>query len=122
MKRLLWLFVAVPAAILLIVFSVANRAPVTMLLDPFSKDDPAIALTLPFFVFLFSALILGMLVGGTLVWIGQGHHRKAARLSAAEALRWRKDAEAQKNRADTLAMGAAAAAVTALPVPDSKAA
>ena len=120
MKRLLWLFVAVPAAILLIVFSVANRAPVTMLLDPFSKDDPAIALTLPFFVFLFSALILGMLIGGTLVWIGQGRHRKAARQSASEALRWRKDAEAQKNRADTLAMGAAAA--TALPALDSKAA
>ncbi len=122
MKRLLWLFVAIPVAIILIVFSVANRSPVTMVLDPFSTDNPAISFTLPFFVFLFSALVTGMLLGGLLVWLGQGRYRKAAKLSASEAMQWRKDAEAQKNRADQLALAAATAPSVPALINDSQAA
>lgn len=109
MKRFLWFFLAVPLAIVLIVFSVANRVPVTMILDPFSRDNPAVALSLPFFVFLFAAFMTGMVTGAILTWFGQGRHRKAARLATLEAVKWRKDAEAQKNRADLLASAAAPA-------------
>ena len=103
MKKLLWLLLAIPMAVLLIVFSVANRAPVTMLLDPFSSDNPALAVTLPFFGFIFTTLLVGMISGAVLTWLGQGRHRKAARQAAAQARIWQHDAEAQKNRAEALA-------------------
>jgi uncharacterized integral membrane protein len=96
------LFVAVPVAVLLIVFSVANRGPVTMLLDPFSRDNPAVSLTLPFFVFIFGALVLGVLLGGFLVWLSQGRYRKEAKKQALEARNWRAEAEGQRRRADAL--------------------
>ncbi len=115
MNRLLWLFVAVPVAVVLIVFSVANRAPVTMLLDPFSRENPAISLTLPFFVFIFAALVAGLLTGGFLVWLGQGRHRKEARKQALEARTWRAEAEEQRKRADALVQEKQG--FTALPAP-----
>jgi uncharacterized integral membrane protein len=114
-KRILWLFVAIPVAVLLIVFSVANRGQVTMVLDPFSAENPAISVTLPFFVFLFGAFLAGLLVGGLVAWIGQGRHRRLEKRFAADAATWRKEAEAQKNRADTLAaqQGSGIAAIAA---------
>jgi uncharacterized integral membrane protein len=119
-KRLLWLFVAIPVAVLLIVFSVANRAPVTMLLDPFSRENPAIALTLPFFVFIFAAFVTGLLIGGFLVWLSQGRNRKEARRQAAEARNWRAEAEEQRNRADALVQQRQGIAATTLPVPANR--
>jgi hypothetical protein len=103
LKRILWLFIAIPAAVLLIVFSVANRAPVTMFLDPFSTENPALSVTLPFFVFLFAAFLGGLLVGGIVAWLGQGRHRRLEKRYAADAASWRKEAETQRNRADALA-------------------
>jgi uncharacterized integral membrane protein len=102
-KRILLLFVAIPLAVLLIVFSVANRAQVTMVLDPFSAENPAISVALPFFVFLFGAFLAGLLVGGLVAWLGQGRHRRLEKRFAGDAATWRKEAEAQKNRADALA-------------------
>jgi uncharacterized integral membrane protein len=78
-KKLLWLLIGIPAAVVLIVFSVANRHPVTMRLDPFHAENPSVAIQLPFFVFLFAAFIAGMVIGGLTVWISQGRYRKAAR-------------------------------------------
>ena len=118
MKKLLWLFVAIPLAIILIVFSVANREAVTLSLDPFTAGAPAFSLTLPFFVFLFSALITGLLIGGVVTWLGQGTYRKAARKQRAEAMQWRREAEAQRSRADELAAarhGFTAAGLPAVP-------
>jgi uncharacterized integral membrane protein len=119
-RRLLWLFVAVPVAVLLIVFSVANRAPVTMLLDPFSRENPAIALTLPFFVFIFAAFVTGLLIGGFLVWLSQGRNRKEARRQAAEAKTWRAEAEQQRNRADALVQARQGSAPATFPVPANR--
>jgi uncharacterized integral membrane protein len=121
-KRLLWLFVAVPVAVLLIVFSVANRAPVTMLLDPFSRENPAIALTLPFFVFIFAAFVAGLLIGGSLVWLSQGRNRKEARRQAVEAKNWRAEAEQQRNRADALLQASQGIGTATLPAPANRAA
>jgi uncharacterized integral membrane protein len=84
-KKLLWLLLGIPAAVVLIVFSVANRHPVTMRLDPFHAENPALAIQLPFFVFLFAAIIAGMVIGGLTVWISQSRFRKAARQEKARA-------------------------------------
>lgn len=84
-RKLANLVVLVPLAIVLILLSVANRQAVTFSLDPTNVENPAIAVSLPFFVFLFLAVFLGMFLGSGLTWLGQGKHRKALREKAFEA-------------------------------------
>jgi uncharacterized integral membrane protein len=102
MKKLLWLLLGIPAAVLLIVFCVANRQLVTVRLDPFSASNPAIAATLPLFVFLFLALIAGIFLGGFAAWLAQGKYRKTARRERARANRSEQEVEVQKQRAQSL--------------------
>ena len=59
-RKLIFLFITIPVAIVLILLSVANRAPVTFNLDPFNPEMPAYAFTLPLFVLMFAALLLGL--------------------------------------------------------------
>jgi hypothetical protein len=96
LKKLIGFFVLLPVGIALIVLSVANRNEVTLLIDPFDPENPAVAVTLPFFVFLFAAFIFGLVAGGILVWWRQGRHRAEARFQRAEARRWRELAEANR--------------------------
>lgn len=79
LKRFVWLFVVFPAGILLVTFALANRHPVRLNLDPFSANDPFLAVDAPFFLFLFGALLAGLLLGGCVTWFGQRRWRKAAR-------------------------------------------
>jgi hypothetical protein len=111
MRRALLLLILVPLAIVVIVLSVANRASVTFSLDPFG-DPPALSLTAPFFVFLFAALALGVLVGGIAAWIRQGRWRSLARAERAELARSRQEVERLRQR---LAEGA-----PGLPVPPDR--
>jgi uncharacterized integral membrane protein len=74
--RLVKLLVLVPVAILLVVLSVANRHSVTLALNPFQPDDKVLSLTLPFFIYLFLAVILGVVIGSMATWFSQGKHRK----------------------------------------------
>lgn len=104
LRKLIFLFIALPVAIMLIVLSVANRQQVRMSMDPFNSVDPAIAFTMPFFVFLFAALMLGMVIGSVATWFKQGKHRKNARKEHSEALKWQDEAENQKKRAEELAV------------------
>lgn len=93
MRRFLFLIVGVPAAILLTALAVVNRHPVQLVLDPFRPESPALALVLPFSAYLFIALFAGVAVGGFAAWAGQGRWRRAARLRAGEAARWRAEAD-----------------------------
>ena len=77
-KVVTWVLI-VPLAAVIIAFAVANRQTVTVSFDPFSPTSPASAATLPLFVVLFMALILGVLVGGIAAWLGQRRWRRAAR-------------------------------------------
>jgi hypothetical protein len=79
MRGFLKLVILVPVAILAVVLSLANRAPVTLSLDPFRPDAPALSISVPLFVVIFVTLILGLLVGGAGAWLGQGKWRRAAR-------------------------------------------
>ncbi len=108
MKRILSLVILAPVGVLLIVLSVANRHDVTLRLDPFNAAEPALALTLPFFVFVFAALLVGLVIGGAAVWFRQGRFRRDARRRRIESIKWRTEAETQKKRADELAQAAVA--------------
>ncbi len=82
-KIVTWI-VIIPAAVVIIAFAVANRQAVAVSFDPFSTTAPAYAATLPLFVVLFGALILGVIVGGFAAWLGQGKWRRRARRLEAE--------------------------------------
>ena len=93
MGRLLQLVLLVPIGIALIVFGVANRQAVIVSLDPFTPDDPSLALSVPLFMLIFAVLLIGVLVGGIAAWVSQGSWRAEARTSRAEARRWRARAD-----------------------------
>ena len=71
MRKLLRWLIVVPIAILLVLLAVANRGPVTVSLDPFSREAPAFVFTLPLFVVLLLAVALGVVIGGIAVGVGR---------------------------------------------------
>ncbi len=119
MKRFLtWLF-ALPIGIVVVALAVANRRPVTLSLDPFRPDDPALAVTLPLFLPILGAVVLGVVLGGVAVWFGQGKHRKAARVGRRETNRL--EAERSALAAEVAARDGVVAGL-ALPKPGAEAA
>ena len=100
MRKLISLAVFIPLAILLIVLSVANRHPTTFNLDPINPEQPFLAFTMPLFLFLFMALLIGLLLGSIFTWFTQSKHRKFAREKKHEAAKWQIEAEEQKQRAE----------------------
>jgi uncharacterized integral membrane protein len=78
-RRIISTLILVPLAVVIIAFAVANRQWVTISFDPFSSTSPAYAATLPLFVFIFVSLILGVVIGGAVAWIGQAKWRRMAR-------------------------------------------
>lgn len=84
-NRFVLIAVFVPLAIILIALAVANRELVAFTVDPFNPGNPGLTLTLPFFIFLFAALALGMVIGSLATWIRQGRYRKLARQRSIEA-------------------------------------
>ncbi len=93
LRKFVWLFVIFPAGVVLVAFALANRHAVRLNLDPFSSENPFMALDAPFFLFLLAALITGLLLGGFVTWLGQGKWRKEARNRARESKALRAQAE-----------------------------
>ena len=60
--------------------------------DPFKPQAPSLAIELPLYFYLFGALLIGVLIGGLAVWMGQGRWRKTARVRAQEVRRWQSEA------------------------------
>ncbi len=78
-RRIIATLILIPLAVVIIAFAVANRQWVTVSFDPFSSTSPAYAATLPLFAFIFVALILGVVIGGAVAWVGQAKWRRTAR-------------------------------------------
>ncbi|OCW57265.1 DUF1049 domain-containing protein [Hoeflea olei] len=111
-KRIIALVIFIPLGVVLIMLSVANRTPVTLALNPFDPADPVLSLTLPFFAFVFTALIVGMIIGSLATWLKQGKHRKQVRVKAKEAAKWQTEADREKAKAQELA--------STLPAPEQR--
>ena len=84
-NRILIVVVFVPLAVILIALAVANRATTALTLDPFHPGNPALPIQLPYIVFLFAALCVGLIVGSVATWLRQGRYRKLARQRGLEA-------------------------------------
>lgn len=90
MRRILSIVILVPLTLALVALAVANRHPVSLVLDPFAGS---LEVALPVFALVFAALIVGVVLGGAAVWFSQGRYRKAARRSSREARRAHEEVE-----------------------------
>jgi uncharacterized integral membrane protein len=92
-RRLAFLIILLPVAIVLIALAVANRTPVQFTADPFNPGNPLLSWQAPLFALLFLALITGLLIGGLVTWFAQGRYRRLARERKAEADRLMSEAQ-----------------------------
>ena len=93
LKRIVLLLVAFPVAAFLVTLAVANRHSARLVLDPFRPEAPVISVDLPFYAYIFGALLIGVIAGGVSVWMSQGHWRHTARARTQEARRWHAEAD-----------------------------
>lgn len=94
-NRVIAVVVLVPIAVVLIALAVANRAAVPFTFDPFNPGNPGLTLALPLFVWLFVALVLGVLIGSAATWLRQGRYRRIARERGREAERMHRSSDAK---------------------------
>ncbi len=79
MKKWLFRILWVPALAIAVLFLVANRAPVSISLDPFSAAAPAVTTpALPLWLWLMVMLFLGLAAGSVGMWLsGRSKRQKA---------------------------------------------
>jgi uncharacterized integral membrane protein len=109
LRKVVAAVVLIPLVVVLVAFAVVNRRAVTISFDPFSAASPAYAVTLPLFVAIFSALILGVLVGGFAAWLRQGKWRRTVRRLDADVRLLHQELETIRRRFGTEAPPSAAA-------------
>ncbi|MFV2091448.1 MAG: lipopolysaccharide assembly LapA domain-containing protein [Hyphomicrobiales bacterium] len=98
MKRVFFWIIGLPAVVLIVVLSIANRQPVEFSLDPVSGVDPAFTVAIPLFLLLFGAGFLGLLVGWLVGWNGQRRWRREARKQKREVARLQSQARRAERR------------------------
>lgn len=86
LRRILVIVIVLPISVALIMLAVANRHSIGLVVDPIGGDG-ALTLQAPLFLVVFGALIVGVLIGGIVVWLSQGRYRRAARRASREARR-----------------------------------
>jgi uncharacterized integral membrane protein len=101
-RILKWLLL-VPVAVLAIMLAIANRAPVTVVFDPFPPASSGLTFAAPLFLVVLASVILGVLLGGFGAWLRQGRHRRAARLARADADRQRVETERLRSQINAFA-------------------
>jgi hypothetical protein len=85
--------VLLPIAIVVVLLAVANRAPVVLSFDPFTRGQPELAVTVPLFALILGSVALGVLLGGIGSWLAAGRQRRERRVSAREINRLKAEAD-----------------------------
>ncbi|WP_306117324.1 MULTISPECIES: LapA family protein [unclassified Roseitalea] len=101
LRRILYVLILIPLAIMLIALMVANRRSVPLSIDVFNPGNPALTYEAPLFVWLFCAAAIGIVAGGVGAWLAQGKHRKQERSYKREAQKLRYEVEETKRKAGT---------------------
>jgi len=102
LRKIVAAVILVPLVVALVAFAVVNRHAVTISFDPFSSANPAYAVTVPLFVAIFAALILGVLIGGFAAWLRQGKWRRSVRRLDADVRSLHQELEAIRRRFSTV--------------------
>ena len=115
-RKIVAIVVLVPLVLLIMAFAVANRAPVTVSLDPFGNQPPLYSATLPLFVIVLIVLTVGVIIGGVAAWTRQSKWRRRARGLAAELKTARAETEAlrQQLAASAVAQAQASTQIAAI--------
>jgi uncharacterized integral membrane protein len=116
-RKILYVVIFGPIALVIIAFFVANRRLVDFSYDPLGGSDPAMTLRLPLFVLILGGILIGMLAGGFAAWLRQGKWRRAARTNAHEAARWQREARDLRRQLDERAPRALPGATADPPPP-----
>jgi len=109
LRRIVWLLIAFPVGLLLVTLAVVNRHEVQLVLDPFRPQSPVLSIALPFYVYLFGTLVLGVVLGGIATWLTQARWRRDARLQGRAAARWHAEADRLTRERDAAAAAAKSA-------------
>ena len=97
-RKIVTVLILVPLALVIVMFAVANRAPVRLAFDPFASEPPMLAFALPLFLVLLAALIAGVIIGGAAAWSRQRKWRRRARRHAADLKEARAEAAALRRQ------------------------
>ena len=108
-RKLVWFLILIPAAILAVALSVANRASVPLTFDPFTPGNPYLTINAPLFAFLFAALAIGLIFGSFVTWFAQGRHRTRASVAEAEVAKLRGELKKRDEQLRSLPVIASAA-------------
>ncbi len=103
MTALLKWLLLVPVALVVIMLAVANRATVTVVVDPFPPTSENLTFAAPLFLVVLVSIIVGVLIGGAGAWLRQGRNRRAAREAQAEANRQRVEADRLRSQVNAFA-------------------
>jgi hypothetical protein len=76
---------------------VANRVSVPLYVDPFAGEGGTPFLQLPLYLVMLGCIAFGVVMGGIVVWFGQGKHRKAARSARKDVERLTRELEQARN-------------------------
>jgi uncharacterized integral membrane protein len=91
--RRLSILVTLPITLVILVFALANRAPIAVSLWPFPWQ-----VGLPGYLVILGSALVGFAAGALVAWLGAGRRRRQARRGAAEARRLADELTALKRR------------------------
>jgi len=83
-RKTVSVLILIPLALAIAVFAVSNRALVAIAFDPLGREPPMFSASVPLYLTLLAALILGVIVGGIAAWSAQRKWRRRARRAAAD--------------------------------------
>ena len=102
-RKIVSALILLPIALIIVLFAVANRAPVQVALDPFVNVPPMFSASVPLFLLVLVILILGVILGGVSAWMRQSRWRRRARRLAAELRTSRAETETLRRQLETSA-------------------
>jgi len=106
--------IVLPILAAVVTFSLHNKLPMGLNLWPFG-----LVIELPIYLALFAAMIVGVVVGGTAAWLGQGRVRSSLRDQAYDGEVARRELKAEREKVVALDRELKTLKATASPAPKS---
>ena len=97
LRRVLWWVLGLPILVAAALFAIENRGTLALNFWP-----TPYSLSLPVYMAIFGAVLVGFFGGGFCAWAAQGKRRAAQRQAEREAERLRREAEDLRRRLDLL--------------------